>query len=90
MWTEKPGGLQSLRWQRVGRDSVTKHSTAQEARGCAGLPQLLELLTVAVGVVLLQNTLLFFFHSALGSFRSGKVVLHTDDKPQGRVLNFIS
>ena len=33
---------------------------------------------------------LVFFHSALGSFRSGKVVLHTDDKPQGRVLNFIS
>ena len=71
-WTEKPGGLQSLRWQRVGRDSVTKHSTAREARGCAGMPQLLELLTVAAGVVL-QNTLLFFSTQHLGLLDLGRL-----------------
>ena len=26
-WTEEPGGLQSMVLQRVGHDSVTKHST---------------------------------------------------------------
>ena len=71
-WTEKPGRLQSLRWQRVGRDSVTKHSTAREARGCAGLPQLLELLTVAAGVVP-QNTLLFFSTQHLGLLDLGRL-----------------
>ena len=65
-WTEKPGGLQSMRLQRVGHDLVTKHSTAREARGCVGLPQLLELFTVTEGVVLLQNTLLFFSTQQLG------------------------
>ena len=27
-WTDKPGGLQSMRLQRVGQDRVTKHSIA--------------------------------------------------------------
>ena len=27
-WSEEPGGLQSMRSQRVGHDSATKHSTA--------------------------------------------------------------
>ena len=26
-WTEKPGRLQSMRWQRVGHNGVTKTST---------------------------------------------------------------
>ena len=28
-WTEEPGGLQSMGWQRVRHDWATKHSTAQ-------------------------------------------------------------
>ena len=27
LWTGEPGGLQSMGWQRVGHDGVTKHST---------------------------------------------------------------
>ena len=27
-WTEEPGGLQSMGWQRVGRDCVTEHTKA--------------------------------------------------------------
>ena len=72
-WTEKPGGLRSRRLQRVGRDLVTKHGTAREARGCVGLPQLLELFTVAEGVVLLQNTLLFFSTQQLGLLDLGRL-----------------
>ena len=30
-WTEEPGGLQCMRWQRVGPNWVTKHSTAQHS-----------------------------------------------------------
>ena len=59
-WTEKPGGLQSMRLQRVGHDLLTKHSTAQEARGCVGLPQLLELFTVTEGVVSSRTHSCFF------------------------------
>ena len=29
-WTEEPGGLQSMRSQRVGHEEVTKHSTTQQ------------------------------------------------------------
>jgi len=71
-WTEKPGGLQSMRLQRVGRDLVTKHGIAREARGCVGLPQLLELFIVAEGVVL-QNTLLFFSTQQLGLLDLGRL-----------------
>ena len=28
-WTEEPGGLQSMGWQRVGRDLVTKEQEQQ-------------------------------------------------------------
>ena len=28
-WTEEPGRLQSMRWQRVGHDLVTEHTHAQ-------------------------------------------------------------
>ena len=31
-WTEEPGGLQSLGWQRVGRDWTTEHSVADALR----------------------------------------------------------
>ena len=30
-WTEKPGGLQSVRSQRIGHDWATKHSSQQHA-----------------------------------------------------------
>ena len=32
-WTEKPGRLQSMRSQRVGQDSATKHSTDGSTAG---------------------------------------------------------
>ena len=32
-WTEEPGGLQSMGWQRVGHDWVTKHSTCFSVHG---------------------------------------------------------
>ena len=28
-WTEEPGGLQSIRSQRIGHDRATKHSTVE-------------------------------------------------------------
>ena len=62
-----------MRLQRVGRDLVTKHGIAREARGCVGLPQLLELFIVAEGVVLLQNTLLFFSTQQLGLLDLGRL-----------------
>ena len=61
-----------MRLQRVGRDLVTKHGIAREARGCVGLPQLLELFIVAEGVVL-QNTLLFFSTQQLGLLDLGRL-----------------
>ena len=26
LWTEEPGGLQSMGWQRVGHDGMTEHT----------------------------------------------------------------
>ena len=33
LWTEEPGGLQSMRWQRVGNTKVTEHSTHMDKIG---------------------------------------------------------
>ena len=34
-WTEEPGGLQSMRLQRVVHDWVTKHTHGNQDRGCS-------------------------------------------------------
>ena len=34
LWTEEPGGLQSMELQRVGHNWATKHTTAQQLQAC--------------------------------------------------------